>query len=203
MEPVPFAIGQSPFHCKGVSYRNVRLFLDASLEGGHERFLAGLRNSELRAFLAQPFLPSSWYDALPMIPFAHDAARQRHTTTPQLMRELATFSIKRDASGIYKLLLKFTSPESLLERSTHTARQYFDFVLSEFELVGPKCYRLRHSGIPAVLAPLYMSLVEGYVDIGLEMAGARDVRQHWDKPEAMGMAHGVAVQRLAREIRWR
>jgi hypothetical protein len=203
MEPLPFAVGQSPFHCKGVGYRNLCAFIEHAVPGGMPHFLAALPSDELRQFLRQPFLASSWYDVLVMIPLIHQGARELHQTTYQFVRELAGFSTKRDVGGIYRVLMHFTSPESLLERSANTAKQYFDFVLTECEALGPQHYRLRHSGIPAMLVPIYKSLVEGYVDFGLMMAGAKDVRQRWEVAAEMGSRHGLPVQRLQREVRWR
>jgi hypothetical protein len=202
MDELPFPIGHSPFHCKGVNYRNFGWYLDERLEGGREAFAARVRHPGLRDFFRQTFLAASWYDALPMVPLAHEAGRELHISGLQLARELARFGVKRDAGGIYKLLFKLTSPESMLERTTHTARQYFDFVTSEVERQEPQVYRLRHSGIPAFSAPVYMSLVEGFVETALGMAGAREVRQRWEKPVPTGTVHGVPVVRLEREIRW-
>jgi hypothetical protein len=196
-------MGDSPFHCKGVNYRNLIAYLDANLKDGHAPFIAGLRDPELRTYLSQPFLAGSWYDALPMVPLAPEVARALHVSTLQYGRELARFGVQRDAKGVYKLLLKLSSPESLLERSTHTARQYFDFVTSEFEKLGPREYRLRHRGVPALAAPFYMSITEGFVDMGLGMAGARDVRQRWERPAPIGTAHGVPIVQLQRDIAWR
>jgi hypothetical protein len=203
VDALPFAVGQSPFRCKGVSYRNFAAYLDDRLKDGHDGFVSRLRNPALREFLSTSFLPSSWYDALPMIPLAQEAGRELGVTALQFCRDLARFGVRRDAVGVYKLLLKFTSPEALLERSTNTARQYFDFVLSEYEKLGPSHYRLRHSGIPAIALHVYESITEGFVDAGLAMAGAKDIRQHWEKPIPMGTAHGVPIVQLVRDIRWR
>jgi hypothetical protein len=203
MEALPFPIGLSPFHAKGVNYRNFLAFVDEQVRGGRDAFFGALTDSALRDFIRQPFLAASWYDALPMLPLCTEAAREAQRPLFLFGRELARFGVRRDAVGVYKLLLKFTAPETLLERSTATARQYFDFVTSEFEHLAPRHYRLRHTGVPTFAAPLYQSIVEGFVDIGMTMAGARDVSQHWDRAEPAGSAHGVPIVRLTRQVRWR
>jgi hypothetical protein len=203
VEPLPFPIGKSPFRCKGVNYRNFMAYLDVNFKGGAEGFVAGLRDPQMREFLSQPFLAASWYDALPMVPLAHDAGRELHVTSAQFARDLARFGVKRDAVGIYKVMLKFTTPETLLERSTITAKQYFDFVKSEYEKTGPQAARLRHTGVPALAASVYMNITEGFVETGLGMAGAKDVRQRWEKPASAGTAHGVPIVQLCRDISWR
>jgi hypothetical protein len=195
-------LGKSPFRAKGVNFRNVLAFAEAKVQGGQAQFLARLHHHDLRAFMAQPFLAASWYDALALIPLIAELSRELHLSTQQCARELAGFVVKRDATGIYKLLLKITTPESLLERSTHTARQYFDFVKSDFTRVDPRVYRLTHSGIPQVAATTYMNIVEGFVDAGLALAGAKEVRQRWERPQPLGIVSGVEIVRLEREIRW-
>jgi hypothetical protein len=202
VDPLPFAVGDSPFRCTGVNYRNFAAFVDERGAGGLSAFTEALREPSLQKFLSQQFLAASWYDALPMIPLLNELGRALATPPLQLARELARFGVKRDASGIYKLLLKFTSPETLLERSTNTARQYFDFVKSDYAKLDARRYRLTHAGVPAVAAPLYMSIVEGFVEAGLGLAGARDVRQRWQKPSPSGTAHGVPIVQLEREISW-
>jgi hypothetical protein len=203
VEPLPFPIGTSPFRAKGVNYLNFAAFVEVQLVGGQKALIDKLRDPELRSFASQRFLAGSWYDALPMMPLIHELGRELRTPPLQLARDLARFGVKRDASGIYRLLLKFTAPESLLERSTNTARQYFDFVTSSFTRLGERHYRLSHTGIPSLAAPTYMSIVEGFVETGLGLAGAKEVRQRWDKPEPAGTKHGVAVVRLQRDIEWR
>src|SRR5205814_3807072 len=138
-----------------------------------------------------------------MLPLLHELGRELHLPGTQVARDLARFGVKRDASGIYRLLLKFTAPESLLERSTNMARQYFDFVKSDFVKLGERRYRLSHVGIPAIAAPTYMSIVEGFVESGLGLAGAKDVRQRWAPSQPAGTKHGVPIVRLEREIEWR
>jgi hypothetical protein len=203
MEQLPFPVGLSPFHAKGVNYRNFLAFVDEQVRGGREAFIAAVRDPALREFVSQPFLAASWYDALPMVPLCSEAAREAQRPPSHFARELAQFGVRRDAVGVYKLLLKLSSPESLLERSTNTARQYFDFVHSSCERVEPRHYRLRHVGVPMVAAPLYQSIVEGFIESGLTMAGAHDIVQRWDRVETSGSAHGVPIARLTRQVRWR
>jgi hypothetical protein len=203
VEQLPFAVGESPFHVKGVAYHNFAAFLEVQLAGGQKSFIERLHNPALKTFLSQSFLAGSWYDALALLPLMHELGRELRLPPLQLTRDLARFGVKRDASGIYRVLLKLTSPESLLERSTNTARQYFDFVRSDFTRLAERQYRLQHVGIPAAAAATYMSLVEGFIDAGLGLAGARDVRQVWDKAVPAGTAHGVPIVKLQREITWR
>jgi hypothetical protein len=101
------------------------------------------------------------------------------------------------------MLRGLSRPESLLERSTSTARQYFDFVTSDFLRLGERHYQLRHAGIPLLGAPTYMSLVEGFVEAALGLAGATAINQSWDKPEPAGKVHCVSIVTLRREISWR
>jgi hypothetical protein len=198
-----FPVGKSPFRAKGVVYNNFCAFVDMRLVGGMKDFLRRVRDPALRDFHAQRFLAASWYDALPVLSALHELGRELQVPPLSLMSDLSRFNFNAAVNGVYRLLLRLTSPETLLERSTQIGRQYFDFVKTDFARLGPRHYRLRHAGIPDTVAPMYMTMVEAFVDIGLAHAGAKEVRQRWENPEPMGMMHGLPVVRLQREITWR
>jgi hypothetical protein len=197
-----FAVGKSPFHCKGVAYRNFLEYLDDTIPGKRAAFLEALTDPALREILTQPLLPSSWYDALPMVTLCGQAAHVVRQPPLRYSRALARFGVQRDVRGVYKFLLRLASAEGLLERSAATVAQYYDFVSRTVAPETKSSYIVTDSGIPAWSAPYYMSISEGFLDELLPMTGARDVRQHWDPPEPAGNTSGVPVVRLRRFIRW-
>jgi len=198
----PFSAGASPFHCKGVAYRNLLAYVDDTIDGKRDQFIRALPDADLRAFIAQPLLVGSWYDALPMVTLCHEAGRQLRLPPLRFAREMSRASVQRDMRGIYKVLLHFSSPEGVLQRMSRTTQQYFDFVKREITQQGATQYRLTDTGVPAWAAPYYMSIGEGFIDQLLPMTGAREVRQHWDRPEPAGETHGVPVVAVTRYILW-
>jgi hypothetical protein len=198
----PFLVGKSPFHAKGVSYRNFLDYVDAVVSGGRAQLIASLPDEELRAFITQPMLASTWYDALPMVSLCAIAAQLVRQPSLRFSRELARFGVKKDLKGVYRFLLQLSSPQGLLERSARSVTQYFDFVTREVSRESAKSYRLTDSGIPAWAASYYASISEGFLEELLPMTGAREVRQHWEAPERIGDQGGVPLVRLKRQVHW-
>jgi len=199
----PFPIGVSPFRVKGVSYRNFLAYVDEQLPGGRDALIESIADHHLRSFAGQAFLPSSWYDTYPMMDLCAAAGRRLNMPALELAGEVARFGVKRDATGIYRLLLLVTSPDRLLERAANTAKQYFDFVVTDVEKTGRKVYRLTHSGVPGFAIDYCISVGEAFWQEALNLVGASGVEQHWSAPVAMGSKHGLTIFRLERTILWR
>src|SRR4051812_46421357 len=102
---VRFPPGESPFRVKGVTYRNFVDYVEQELEGGLAKFLAELREPELRTFAAQPFLPSGWYDTLPIVSLCNAAALAKGQPARTFVQGLSRFAAERDTKGVYRFLL--------------------------------------------------------------------------------------------------
>ncbi|HZS37943.1 MAG TPA: hypothetical protein VFF06_13995 [Polyangia bacterium] len=198
-----FAPGKSPFHLKGVVYRGVIEYVERTLAGGRGQLAAALRDEPLRSFFAQPFLDGSWYDALPLEALCQAIAQLERRPMLELVRDLSRAQVRRDTRGVYKLLLKLVSPETVLERAPRAAQQYFDFVTSTSDRLDERRFRLTGSGIPDFLAPVYMAMTESFLLHALELAGAREPVHRWLEPRPAGERHGVPLVKVEREIVWR
>jgi hypothetical protein len=198
----PFAPGKSPFHVKGVVYRNFVEYIDKAVAGGLGAFVAALDDPALRAFAEQPFLSGSFYDALPTVPLCEAAARLLHRPFAQLVREFSAYSAEHDTKGIYRLLLKLVSPEMVMERTPAAAKQYFDFVLATAQKNGPKSFTTTVRGVPRFVAPFYMTVTEAFLSQALTLAGAKEPRHAWQAPLLDGERDGVQLVKLRREVNW-
>jgi hypothetical protein len=202
-EPNPFAPGTSPFHCKGLSYRNALDVFSRMTPGGLPALLDEVRDPAMRQFLSQSFLPGGWYDVLPTQPLCQAAARAAKQPLFEHTRKMARESAYRDINGLHRVLLKLASPDMIMERVPSAAKQYYDFVTSRVEKVRPKCYRLTAEGVPAGITALYMAVTEAFLLRALELAGAQEPRQLWHPSQPIGQRHGVTVVQLKREIEWK
>ena len=198
----PFAPGKSPFHVKGVVYRNFVEYVGNTVEGGLAAIVATFDDPALRTFTEQPFLAGSFYDALPSMPLCEAAARLLHRPFAQLVREFSAYAAEHDVKGIYRLLLKLVSPEMVMERTPAAARQYFDFVAATVQKDGPKSYSTSVRGVPRFLAPFYMTVTEAFLSRALVLAGAKEPRHAWQAPLPDGDREGVQLIKLRREVSW-
>jgi hypothetical protein len=199
----PYQPGTSPFHVKGLTYRNAIDFFDSDLAGGSAAVIAELRDVRLREFLSQRFLAGTWYDVLPIVSILQTAAQVGRRTPLELMRKMARESAQKDINGVYRLLLKLASPETVVERLPGAAKQVFSFVTVAVQNFGERAYRVTSDGVPTLVAGIYMASTEAYVARALELAGAREVRQLWLAPTPLGSREGLPIVRLNRELHWK
>jgi hypothetical protein len=201
-ETNPFAPGESPFCVKGLAYRNTIAFL-AKTVGGLDKLLAEVRDPATREFLAQTFLNGGWYDALPTQPLFQAAGRLAGQNTLDITRQAAAAAAVNDINGIHRVLLKLASPEMVIERVPRAATQYYNFVTSTVEKLGPQSYRLVGEGIPAGIASIYMAVTEAFLLRAIELAGAKEPRNLWHPHKPLGVRHGVTVLQLTRDMSWK
>lgn len=202
LEAVPFPPGDSPYRCKGVMYNDLFVYLDEQIQGGRVAVLDRLKNSRLRPFLLQPFVSVGWYDVFPLVSLQRTAAGMSETTHLEFVKRFSRWTFPRQVYGIYKFLLKLTTPDMMVRSLPRAVNQFFDFIKVDIHQLGPKSYKSSGANIPEVLAHSYMASSEPGVIMLLEIAGAKNVRHRWLPPADDGEANGIKLVRLTREISW-
>lgn len=202
MDDIPLRPGESPFHCKGVMYLDTLRYFDEHAQGGREALFASLRDPETRAFLAQPFVVGGWYDVLPMIGLHRAGVLVTGRPFLELVRDVTRWQMPQQLQGIYRFLLKLSSPDMVMRNLARAASKYYAFARVEVQQIRPKKYQSSSSGVPAPLAPAYMVSTEVGLKMILEEAGVADSRQRWLPMEPEGSRDGVEIVRVRREITW-
>src|ERR1700748_3163446 len=111
MGRVPFAPGTSPFRVKGSVYLATHEFFAQRVRGGMDTLYAELRNEPaLLAFMQQKFLPSSWYDVLPVAQLIEAEARAMGVPLGQYLRVRTRYQADRDIAGVYRFIMRLVSP---------------------------------------------------------------------------------------------
>jgi hypothetical protein len=194
--------GTSPFRMKGHVYRGVLEHLDTMVPGGSYAVRGELRDSDVRVFFEQSFLPSGWYDILPSQPLIVTSARLAGIPFLQLARQVARAQAHRDINGIYRFVLKLSSPEMVIRRMSRATAQYFDFGTTELKALQPGHATLERTGVPAPMVGFYCGLTEGFVVVALEVTGAKDVRVRPSRPVRDGERSGVETMTIPFDVRW-
>jgi hypothetical protein len=196
-----FAPGTSPFHIKGNVYRSTSIFYEEHLTGGL-RALCDAMDPDHAAFIRQTFLAASWYDALPICVTTLHAARLAGVPQSEMLRRRARWQAERDMLGIYKFLIKVSSPEAVAVRFGKVLLQYFDFGESEASLVKPGLCRIVARGIPEPFLGHIVPIAEGFGAAALMRAGATDVRLVPLPAKRAGHKEGVPLFELSFDIKW-
>jgi hypothetical protein len=173
--PLPFRPGDGPFRVKGVAYRGHLEYVSEHVPGGVEEMMRGFRDPALKEFFAQKFLPSTFYDVIPLVVAGYVCARQSRRSFSEFVRIRSRYQAEHDVGGIYRLLIKLISPMHVIERLAALQAQYFDFAAGGVELIGERHALLQRPQLPAMLAGWTATVLESYIDVLLTRAGAKSV----------------------------
>jgi uncharacterized protein (TIGR02265 family) len=197
-----FLPGEGPFHAKGLIYKGLVASTDARCPGGYAAVLARIDDERMKNFLTQNFLAASWYDVMPLLAFSKLAAQVANVPHVKYAHDGARFTANRDINGVHRFFLKLASPKLVADRLPRLMMQYFDFGRVEGVATGPRSYELSAHEIPEPIAQWLMLMIEGFVPVALQLAGAKSVVAKIDPPEPDGSAKGVALVSTRLHLTW-
>jgi len=200
--PLPFRPGEGPFRIKGVAYRGHLEYVSEYVPGGVAEMMRGFRDPALADFFAQKFLPSTFYDVVPLVVAGYVCARQSRRSFSEFVRVRSRYQAERDVGGIYRVLIKLISPMHVIERLSALQAQYLDFAEGGVEVVGERHVLLQRPRLPAMLAGWTATVLESYVDVLLTRAGAKSVLTRPRPLQPDGEVRGFAAVRWQCDITW-
>lgn len=201
--PLPFRPGEGPFRMKGGAFRGHLEYVAEHVPGGVEEMLKGFRDPALVAFFQQKFLPSTFYDIIPLVVAGYVCARQSRKSFSEFLRMRSRWQAQKDIGGVYKMLLKMVSPLSAIERLPAVMAQYMDFATGrDFAKLGPKSVELRAHGVPMILGPWFTTVMETYSEVVLTASGGKNVLSRGVPLEPEGTAHGQPAGLWRLHISW-
>ena len=201
-ERLPFPPGESPFHVKGNAYRGHVEYTDKHVPGGMKAAIERIQDEKLRAFFAQPFLASSWYDIFPLVAIGFVCARLAGRSFPDFLRARARQQAELDVGGVYRFLLSLASPETVVTKLPAVVAQYFDFGTVEVRRLGPRLYTAISHGWPRPLAAWYAPIQETYALYALESNGAKNPRAKLYPFAPEATERGLEVGAFRVELSW-
>ena len=200
--PSPVVPGNGPFHVRGSTYVGVRDHIDRHVSGGFAAVRALLPDEAHIAFASQVFLPVSMYDVLPLVPLTEATALAENLPYAQSVRQRARNVAQRDITGLYKLFFKAVSPATAAEKLQRAALRYFDFGHVEILERSARRTLMHHQGLPRLLLPWYLPMIEGYSAVVMEIAGARNPVTKVDLPKKEGHREGLEIASVRIELIW-
>jgi hypothetical protein len=200
--PSPVAPGHGPFHVRGSTYLGVRQHIDHQVPGGFAAVQALLPDNAHKVFASQVFLPVAMYDVLPLLSLTEATALAEKLPHAQSVRQRARVVAQRDIRGLYKLFFKAVSPATAAERLQRAALRYFDFGNVDILKAEPKRTLLEHKGLPRMMLPWYLPMIDGYTAAVLEMAGARNPVTRTEPSKKDGHREGIDTASVRIELSW-
>jgi hypothetical protein len=204
VEALEIAPGESPFRMKGSAFIGHLDYVKRFVAGGLEAHFAGFRDQRQAQFLQQQhFLPSSFYDILPLVAAGYVCARQARISFTQFIRMRSRFQAERDIEGVYRTLLKISSPQLAISRLPTLQAQYFDFPgHGEAEVVEPGKAVMGRRQLPVIIAKWFTVVYETYIEVILEASGAKTVLVRSNSEARDVAAFGFPTVRYRCEVLW-
>ena len=204
---LPFAPGASPFHIKGSVYVSTLRRTAETAPDGLARAIAALDDPALQAFFRQKFLAGGWYDYLPILMFARITnvlvvGSTKEQALEERLQWTAKLHAEQDVGGLYKFLLRFTSPEAAMQRMPGIYRQYYDFGRVETTILGEGVADSVVHGWPELAARFFQIYNREFNDRVLVLAGARDTKAVYAPFEPDGETAGVPLVRMRIRTTW-
>lgn len=197
-----YAPGTSPFHTKGILFLGTESFFAQTTSAGMGAVYAQIADPALLAFIQQKFLAGSWYDALPVAPLIRAEARALKLTTEDYLRVRTEWQAKSDFNGIYRAILKLTTPKSIVDRLPKIVQRYYDF--GEMKVLDEDTRRLKIAcdGMPAVLGFWLSTIFGTYARSVIGFCGAPLPAARTSALRPAGSKHGVDLVRFEFELSW-
>jgi len=197
-----FAPGQSPFRQKGAAYLGDFEMLDGMVQGGFAQVLMRISDPAVRAFLAQKFHASEWYDVMPNPCMQRVAAALRGVRFERHQRDTGAWHAERAVRGVYRSLLKYVSNANIALWGPRMSSIYHEFGKMRADVGEGNLVRCLRSGVPQALVTWLTPAVVGFAETALVRSGARTATLRFDPPEPDGGAAGNLLVRIAGELTW-
>lgn len=192
----------SPFHVKGIAYRHAQSYYQSHVPGGLAAVASALDDPELRAFLVQEFLSASWYDVLPFVAIDAAAARACSTSMSRFVRECAHWQAQHELSGVYRVLLRLFSPNTVAAVLPRLSAQYYDFSTVRTCDSNAEGITVVRSGLPAVAGGWLVAVGLEYLRAALELNGVREISHSNLGTYPEGEREGYELVRVEQRLYW-
>jgi hypothetical protein len=200
-----YAWGSSPFHMRGVVYRDAIPLFDRLL-GPQGLTTAEVlrRNGDalLEAFYRQRFSATEWYDIYPSIHLAPLVAKAYGATLDQHMRTAALVHADWARQGFTSVILKLVSNEAVATWLPRISGWYHDFGRVETRVVGARHVRGTRSGLPVFAVQGWSVLGMHFTEHVLAHAGAKAPRVRALEAEPDGTHEGCPLYRVTFDVEW-
>jgi hypothetical protein len=202
-ERSPLPPGQNPYRIKGGAYAGHLAYVAEKISGGIDAMLGAIVDPALAQFFRQTFLAASYYDLFPLVSAGHVCAKLIGTTFENFVRVRSGYQAERDVRGIYKMLVKLTSPEAVALRLPRLVAQYVDFGTAEAHVLAPGHVAATQTGTPRAVARWFQLVHDAYYTVLLPMTGAKNVLYRADPRFSVDETRdGIDLVTLREDVFW-
>lgn len=200
--PELFKIGESPFRVRGLAYMALRQYAEHKVDGGFSAVVRALGNDPFANYYQQLFIAAGDYDASPLMRMFQELSRRAGREIGSFIAARSRASAVRDSTGMWKPLLKHSTPHAMAERLPLAFNRYFEPCTASVEENEGASFSGTLKSVPESMSGLYCESTNGFVSACLEVAGASGARVEWLSREPTDALSGVAVATWRFRARW-
>lgn len=162
--------GEGPFRIKGIGYLGHMRWIAEHFPGGGDAFMAEL-SPPMRVFFGQTFFAMSFFDLTPLVSAGHVCARVMRMSFFDFVVMRSRDQARSDLHGVYRAVLKLSSPRLVAARIPTLMNQYFDF--SESAVVESDAHRVHFElrGIPVMFSDWFHAAYDGFSGVVITATG--------------------------------
>lgn len=199
-----FPVGEGPFRARGLAYDSALKYVDTRLRGGRAAFLEALGPGDPFApYYDQIFLVTGDYDVSPLVRLYVVTATLQGVPVGRFIEERSRWSAESTSKGLWRPILKASSPESMSESTAQAFNRFFQPCKAEKITSQPGHFEGELSKIPACMSGLYCSSTIGFFAEAVEIAGGKGCQVEMGRPSGDGELAGVSLQRVRFVATWR
>jgi hypothetical protein len=185
---------------RGTAYIGHFDWVERYFPGGRAAFLAKL-TPPMRAFFGQTFLAISMHDFLPLAAAGQVCARALDMGFSEFVEMRARHQAGVDIEGVYRILLKLSSPRIVAARLPKIMANYFDFGETSRVSDEPLCVRFQVASLPQLLVDWFTACYTGYVEVVMGAAGGHLPTVDFETHQTADL-RGFGAVRLIGTVRW-
>lgn len=192
LSPKTFPGGREPFRVRGLAYVAALDYLAKTGERAITRALPGVDP----VHFDQLFVASGDYEISPLVALYVALARAARVTPVEFVTTRARKSAVEMASGVWKPMLKTSSPEAMAERTYLAFNRFFEPTRASTIAVTRGRFEGELAQVPAPIGGFYVASTIGFVGAALELAGATRTEVRFTAQSPDGELAGVPLERM-------
>lgn len=190
------------FRTKGIGYRGHMEYVAKHVKGGVAAMNAAFDSDELRAYFAQPFVASGWYDVMPLVYAGDVCARLMGVPLDTFLRARAKHQVDLDLAGVYGFLARFANKGLIARGVSDATARYFDFLTVESHQTLPDRVETHINGVPVAIVDWMGVLMVAYSDAVFDAVGKPGHAARYRRGVTRAQKYGVPITDFVIEIRW-
>ncbi|HMR74732.1 MAG TPA: hypothetical protein PKD61_06460 [Polyangiaceae bacterium] len=187
---------------RGLAYMALRQYAEHKVDGGFSAAVRALGDDPFAHYYQQLFIAAGDYDASPLMRMFQELSRRAGREIGSFIAARSRASAVRDSTGMWKPLLKNSTPHAMAERLPLAFNRYFEPCAASVEDHESKSFTGTLKHVPECMSGLYCESTNGFVSACLELAGASGASVDWLSREPSGALSGVAVATWRFRARW-